>query len=485
MSNILFLTQVLPYPLDAGPKVRAYHMLRHLAGQHQVTLVSFTRPDDPPEATAHLRPYCHGIYQVPIRRSLWQNIRAGIKGLATGLPIVIVRDESPAMTAVLRRITAETAYDVIHADQLSMAGWGLLAARLAADAPSRPLPFASFAFVPFVLRVLRGPSRLRDPNAPSRLRHPNVPRTVLDEHNAIYMLSRRMAAEEPHLLRRLVMAREARAFARYEAAICRAYDAVLTVTEEDRSHLLALQKSGVREQGAATNNQQPATDNLQSAITVIPICVDPEAVQPICNLQSAICNHKSILHLGTMFWPPNVTGVLWFAREVLPLVRRQIPEARFVIVGKKPPPEVQALAADPRILVTGYAPDPTPYLAASDVFVVPLHVGGGMRVKILDAWLWGQPIVSTPVGAEGIAVRDGENILLAAGAAAFAAAVVRLLTDAALNAALRANGRAWVEANYSWQAVYRQVDAVYARLLSSPPSIEPPSQVAQGFGTPA
>ncbi len=172
-----------------------------------------------------------------------------------------------------------------------------------------------------------------------------------------------------------------------------------------------------------------------------------------------------ILHLGTMFWPPNVAGVLWFAREVLPLAWRQVPEARFVIVGKRPPPEVQALTVDPRVLVTGYVPDPTPYLAASDVFVVPLHAGGGMRVKILDAWLWGQPVVSTPIGAEGIAVRDGENILLAAGAAAFADAVVRLLTDGALNAALRANGRAWVEANYSWQVVYRQVDAVYERLL--------------------
>jgi glycosyltransferase involved in cell wall biosynthesis len=110
-------------------------------------------------------------------------------------------------------------------------------------------------------------------------------------------------------------------------------------------------------------------------------------------------------------------------------------------------------------------PDPAPYHAQADVFVTPLHTGGGMRVKILDAWLWGMPVVSTPIGAEGIAIRDGENILIAADPGAFARATIRLLTEPDLNARLRAAGRAWVEEQYSWQAVYPQVDAVYAGLI--------------------
>ena len=172
-----------------------------------------------------------------------------------------------------------------------------------------------------------------------------------------------------------------------------------------------------------------------------------------------------MLHLGTMFWPPNVHGVLWFAREVLPLVHQRVPEARFVVVGKNPPLEVQALAADPRIEVTGYVTDPMPYLEAADAFVVPLHAGGGMRVKIVDGWLWGLPIVSTPIGAEGIKLRNGENILLAEDAPAFAEATVRLLTDPEVNLRLRANGRTWVEDHYAWQTVYQEVDEVYGRLL--------------------
>lgn len=410
MAHILFLTQLLSYPLDTGAKVRGYHMLRHLARSHQVTLVSFVRPDDTPGAIQHLKSICSAVYPVPMRRALWRNLRAAVKGSLTGRPMVIARDEIGEMRATLRQLTRETAFDAIHADQLSMAGYGQLAARMA---------------------------------------RPHRPRTLLDEHNAIYLLARRMADTEANGLRRAIVAREARAFLRYEAAMCRAYDAVLTVTREDQDRLLALYPP---DQRAA----------MAKKFTVVPISVDPDQVSPVAHRNG---DGPTVLHLGTMFWPPNIAGVLWFARQVLPLIHGQMPEARFVVVGKNPPPAVQALAADPRVQVTGYVADPAPYLATADAFVVPLHAGGGMRVKILNAWLWGLPVVSTPIGAEGIKVRDGENILIASDASAFAQATLRLLTDAALNRQLRANGRGWVKANYAWQAVYRRVDEVYARLL--------------------
>jgi glycosyltransferase involved in cell wall biosynthesis len=412
MARILFLTQVLPYPLDAGPKVRGYYMLRHLARNHRVTLVSFVRPDDALEAIDHLRGICHAVYPVPMRRSLWRNLRAAVKGLLTGLPMVVARDDIGEMAETLQRLTRETAFDVIHADQLSMAGYGQLAACMA---------------------------------------EPHRPHALLDEHNAIYLLARRMADTEANWLRRMLMAREARAFARYEAAMCQAYDAMLTVIPEDREHLLALFPPNERE-------------GMKDKFTVVPICVDPEQVTPVVPRTG---NPPTVLHLGTMFWPPNITGVLWFVHEVLPLIHRQVPEARFVVVGKNPPRAVQTLAVDHRVQITGYVADLVPYLEAADVFVVPLHAGSGMRVKILDAWLWGLPVVSTPVGAEGIRVHDGENILLAGDAPAFAQATLRLLTEPVLNQQLRVNGRAWVEANYAWPVVYRQVDQVYARLFAA------------------
>jgi glycosyltransferase involved in cell wall biosynthesis len=197
---------------------------------------------------------------------------------------------------------------------------------------------------------------------------------------------------------------------------------------------------------------------------VVPICVDPKQVSPVVHRNGDV---PTVLHLGTMFWPPNIAGVLWFAREVLPLIHEQLPTARLVVVGKNPPPAVQALAKDPRIRVTGYVADPAPYLEAADAFIVPLHAAGGMRVKILDAWLWKLPIISTTIGAEGIDCRDGENILIADDTFAFAQATLRLLTDLDLNQRVRANGRTWVEAHYGWSVVYRHVDRVYTHLLGT------------------
>ena len=411
MARILYLTQVLPYPLDSGAKTRQYHMLRHLAKTHEVTLVSFTRPDDPPEAVAHLRSTCHAVVTVPIRRSLWRNLMAGAKGVVTGLPITIARDEMAEMKAALHDLVDRTVYDVVHADQLSMAGWGQLAARLS---------------------------------------RPHRPRTLLDEHNAIYLLTRRMASTEKRPVRRLLMDREALAFERYEAAMVKAYDALLTVIMEDRERLLALFLPHERQA-------------LAPKFTVIPICVDVDQASIVAPQDG---HPPTVLHLGTMFWPPNANGVVWFAQQVLPLIHAQRPDARFVVIGKNPPEEVTALTADSRVEVTGYVADLEPYLAQTDAFVVPLHAGSGMRVKILDAWMWGLPVVSTPIGAEGIEVREDENILLAEDAPAFAAATLRLLTDRDLNDRLRANGRDWVEAHYSWQSVYAQVDAVYERLLT-------------------
>ena len=127
--------------------------------------------------------------------------------------------------------------------------------------------------------------------------------------------------------------------------MCKAYDALLTVTHEDREHLLALYTPSER----ATIGRK---------LAVVPICVDPDEVAPVVHRHSGT---PTILHVGTMFWPPNVSGVLWFAQEVLPLIHRDLPTARFVVVGKNPPPEVLALAEDPRVQVEGYVADLMPY----------------------------------------------------------------------------------------------------------------------------
>jgi len=410
VARILFLTQVLPYPLDSGAKIRAYYVLRHLVSQHEVTLVSFVRADDRPEHTAHLERFCRAVYTVPMQRSRLRDARALLVALFSGQSMVIVRDEIGEMRATLRRLVEEETFDIVHADQTSMAQYALYA-------------------------------RSRTPDPERR----QTTRLVLDAHNALYRIPERMSAHERNPLKRLVFRREARALARYEAQVYQRFDHVVFVADEDRQ---VLQKRMSKE---------------NTRFTTIPICVDPEE-KPLLERTQHL---RAVTHLGTMFWPPNVEGVLWFAQEVFPQVLAQVPEAQFVIVGKNPPQQVRNLSFQTRnIHVTGYVPHPVPYLAETAVFIVPLHAAGGMRVKILDAWCWGVPIISTSIGAEGIAVRDGENILIADTPDTFAQAVVRILKDPTLGERLRQNGRRWVEERYNWRRVYARWDKVYRRLVS-------------------
>jgi len=231
----------------------------------------------------------------------------------------------------------------------------------------------------------------------------------------------------------------------YEGEVGRQFDAILAVSEEDRE---ALVSAGCPD----------------SRLTVIPIAIDTQETRVI----QRDSNARSIIHIGTMFWPPNIEGILWFARQVYPLIQGKVPQVRLYLVGARPPAEIRALEKqDTSIRVTGYVEDVVPYLQDSAVFVVPLHVGSGMRVKILEAWAWGTPIVTTSVGCAGIPVHPGEDILIADTAEDFAAAVVQVLQDGETGAKLSVNGRRYVEDQFDWRVVCQKLDEVYERIASS------------------
>jgi glycosyltransferase involved in cell wall biosynthesis len=265
---------------------------------------------------------------------------------------------------------------------------------------------------------------------------------VLDEHNAVWTIFARLARQERGI-KRLVMELEWRRLRRYEGQVCRSAAAVMSVSAEDRAALL--------DAGAA------------EPIPIIPIAVDVAGIQPVPRTPDA----QGILSMATMYWPPNVDSVMWFAREVLPHIRRELPDAPFYVVGARPPAEVTALANDPTIQVTGYVEDPTLYLESSALLIVPLRAGGGMRVKILEALARGIPVVSTTIGAEGIDVTHGEHLLIADEPVAFAEAVVRVLRDRALGDRLAEAGRRHALTRYDWRAVCPAVEPVYEHALAT------------------
>jgi glycosyltransferase involved in cell wall biosynthesis len=203
-----------------------------------------------------------------------------------------------------------------------------------------------------------------------------------------------------------------------------------------------------------------APDARPHPFPVIPICIEPLAAPA-----PPPAGEPAILFIGGMHWPPNADGVLWFTREALPVVQAREPGAHFYAVGLRPPPELaRAQALDLGVTTPGYVTDVDEYWRRSRVFVVPLRAGGGMRVKILDAWARGLPVVSTSIGAEGLAYKPGEDILIADTPEAFARAVLQVLRDPELACRLVHGGRVAIAEHYDWRKVYAAWDTVYASL---------------------
>lgn len=418
--RVLFLTQVLPFPLDAGPKVRAYYVLRHLLeGGHHVTLASFTRADDLSEATTHLRDLGTTVHTVPMRRSRLADAAHWLTSLPTGTPFLVARDRSRAMRRLLDRLVTNGTFDAIHADQLWTLPYGIRARRRA-----------------------RG-----------------TPLLVADRHNAVQRIPLLLAGGEASPLRRAALRLEARKLRGYEPAVATEVDRTVWVSEQDRR---------------TVEGPRPFPTSR-----VIPICVDPGEWKPVPGARL----RRRVTFLGGLHWPPNAAGVEWFLDAVWPRIRAASTDATLTVLGRAPASVVarlRRLQGGADVEITGRVLDPTPYLRDTAAFVVPLHAGGGMRVKILDAWSRGLPVVSTRLGCEGIDGTHERELLVADDDGDFAAAVTRLLRDPELQDRLGRQARSRVETTYDWRRRYRDWDDVYPRGAPAPEPVDDQEPRAAG-----
>lgn len=406
--KILFLTQIVPFPPDAGPRVKTWHVLRSLAMQgHSVTLVSFVRPEEAPHLSA-LEDVCAAVYTVPIRRSRVMDAWYMTRSYLTSRPFLVERDDLPEMQSVVDKLVKEIEFDFIHADQLTM-----------------------------VQFALRGAAAAKN----------KKPKVIFDAHNAVWSIVERMRDNERWFLKP-VLSIEAKRVKRYEGELLKQVDHVLAVTDVDQAGLEeALHVSKIR------------SDERVSPITVVPIATDTNQLQPI----KRKANSKNIVTLGTLHYPPNADGIRWFFSEVFPLIRLRVPDVTLTIIGKNPPQDFLDLAAKnpDAVKVTGYVPELQPYLEQSALMVVPVRAGGGMRVRILEAFAYAMPVVTTTIGLEGIHAEPERDVLVADTASDFAKRVVELLEDTSLQEKLSTNGRRLAETKYDWQVVLSAMKPIY------------------------
>jgi sugar transferase (PEP-CTERM/EpsH1 system associated) len=405
--RILFLTPYPPFPPRGGGALRIWNLLRGIAARHDVTCLTFAPDAAAVAALAPMRDIARVATVIgPQPRAL---ARRAWTTLTSPLPDMALRNASRAYAEALSRLLAGERFDVVQAESIEMAGYALAAAPLG-------------------------------------------PRIVLDEFNAEYVLQRRAAQTDLAGGLRLPPRPKAwiggmyslvqwRKLAAYEARLLRRFDEVLVVSAEDQAALRRL---------APARTPRIVPNGVDSAYFA------PGSVAP------HVAGRPYLVFTGTLDYRPNIDALTWFVGQVLPHIRATRPDVQLLIVGRAPAPAVRALHDGAAVTVVGEVPDTRPYIAGAAAFVLPMRIGGGSRLKLLEALSMAAPVVSTTLGAEGlIGLQNDVHLHLADAPAAMADATLRLLADPRHARRLGAAGRAFVVDHYDWQAITPLLEAAY------------------------
>jgi glycosyltransferase involved in cell wall biosynthesis len=288
------------------------------------------------------------------------------------------------------------------------------------------------AFLEELIRKERFDCAVVDHLAPTSY-FPDLPHAVFFQHNVETVIWRRHLEHASNPLRRAYFKLQAERMYHYERRVSQAAGHIVAVSHTDADEMRRLFDV--------------------TRVTQIPTGVDIEYFRPPTPAPPATTD---LVFVGSMDWLPNVDGVLYFVREILPLIRHARPQTSLAIVGRTPPAKItQLAAADPLIHVTGTVPDIRPYLWNSAVAIVPLRIGGGTRLKIYEAMAAQIPVVSTTIGAEGLSVNPPRDIRLADTPGHFADQCLQLLDAPGLRDGLSRAAWEMVNANYSWEQVAR------------------------------
>jgi sugar transferase (PEP-CTERM/EpsH1 system associated) len=386
------------FPTDTGGKIRTLKIFERLAARHEIHAVSLADPAGEAAAIAEMRRLFASYTPVE-----WKETRKFSPAFYVGFaysrfsrfPYFLEKYRRPALVRAVESLLGRMKFDLVLCDFLQ-------AATPLLDSPARP--------------------------------------RVIFEHNVEYVIRKRHWERETNALRKWILRAEWEKAYTAEAEVCRSFDHVIAVSEEDRKIIMR--------------------EFSVNHVSTIPTGVDIEYFRP----RNSAVRAGNLVFVGSMDWHPNEEGILWFLESIYPSVRRTAPHASLTIVGRNPSPRLRGIAArDTSIEITGTVPDVRPYLERAEAVVVPLRIGGGTRIKIFEAMAMQRAVVSTRLGAEGLPVESGSDLLLADEPEDFAKAVVSLLSNSGLRDRLAAAAREKVVEHYSWEHVATQMENILSR----------------------
>lgn len=276
----------------------------------------------------------------------------------------------------------------------------------------------------------------------------NVPRdldcaAVLFQHNVEAMIWKRHYEVQANPARKAYLLRQWRKMVAFEAATCPRFDCVVAVSREDRE-------------------QMEREYNVKN-IYDVPTGVDTTFFRPSGQFEP---KPHHLVFTGSMDWLPNEDAIRYFTEQIMPRIKQSVPDVTLTVVGRDPYPGLVELSKrDPSVIVTGRVDDVRPYMEEAAVYIVPLRIGGGTRLKIYEAMAMEKPIVSTSVGAEGLPVTNGTEIVLADTPDSFAGAVVKLLQDRKLAGEIGQRAAARVRKEFGWDTVAASFAAICERAM--------------------
>jgi polysaccharide biosynthesis protein PslH len=399
--RILFITDRIPYPAVSGNLQRTYHLIRRFARDHELWLAAPLNSEEEARGAEHMRDFCHQVVTGTRRRGHpIRHLPGVLRYLWQGKPLEYLFEHCEELFQKIRQLTETTHFDRIHIEPSYM-GLYLEAISPKTDA-----------------------------------------RTALTFHNVESSLFEQLARVEQAPVARVRNWLHSRALRRWEASYTDRFDDCITVSEEDRKLLHAI--------------------NPRLRIKVSPNGVDTHELQPL----PAAEGDPALVFVGSMNYAACVDAALFLCRQILPRIQHNEPSVQLWLVGRDPVDEVKRLAGE-KVHVTGWVESVEPYYRRSTVSVVPLRAGGGTRLKILESMALGRPVVSTAKGCEGLAVVDGEEIFIADSPEEFAAKTSRLLAERTLRERMAHNARQLVMARYNWDAIARDLLHYYATPIFS------------------